>query len=71
MGNFIQKLQSLPEFDKKVLFYGILGLAILMLGAFEVRRTMYNIGKIKESFEVINLSAASQFSENTPDTNNE
>ena len=52
----IKKLQELPEVRKKVIFFTIMIISTLIMGAFTVKSTINNLAKIEESVKSVDLS---------------
>ncbi len=53
--NFIVKLQALPEAKKKIVFFSVMAIVVLIVGVWGFFATKNNIGKIGESVKNINL----------------
>jgi polyferredoxin len=53
--NFLTKLQSLPEYKKKIILWVIVAILAVVMGFFWVREVVDNFSKIGESVKSINL----------------
>lgn len=52
---YIKKLQALPEGKKKIIFFTVVVISVLILGFFYIQSTVKNLSKIGESFKSVDL----------------
>ncbi len=55
MKKFISKLQQLPEYQKKIIFFTVMGVAALLAGFFFMQSAKQNVAKIGSSLNSVNL----------------
>ena len=55
LHEFIKKLQNLPDLQKKIILFAVVGVAAVIMGYFLVKSTARNIGKIAESAKSMDL----------------
>jgi|SRR3989344_821354 len=53
--NFVERLRKLPDIQKKIIFFTIIIISVLILGFFEVMLTKKNIASISHSLKSISI----------------
>lgn len=55
IADFIVNLQNLPENRKKIVFFAIIGISVLIAGIIQIQITKSNILKLNKSLKSMNL----------------